>query len=101
MTSTWVDADGPGACHSWRAWGSKEEHDHIMEPGDILSTTCDLNRTSLTTWYHFPVVVKIDGKQLKAKKRKKGWAGWIPKSEDDRHKFQKLAFCPNVSGVGG
>ena len=31
------------------------------------------------------------------KRGKKGWAGWIPKTEDDRQKFQKLALSPNGS----
>ena len=31
--------------------------------------------------------------------RKKGWAGWIPKSENDRLKFQRQALCPGGPGA--
>ena len=57
-------------------------------PRDLRSTTWYLNRTRFRTWDHFPVVVKVEGKELKVKKEKKGLAGWIPESEDERQKFQ-------------
>ena len=58
--------------------------DNIMGPRDLQFTTWYLNKTRLRTWDHFPVVVKIDGKELRVKRRKKGWAGWIPKSRSCR-----------------
>ena len=54
-----------------------------MEPRDLQSTTWFLNRTSLRTWDHFPAVGKLGGKELTVKKGKSGWAGWIPKSDDE------------------
>ena len=97
MTSTWVDADDPGKCHTWCVWGSrirKKQIDYTMVLGDLQSTTWYLNKTKLRIWYHhFPVVVETDGKELRVKKGTE----WIPKSEDERHKFQKLALCPTGS----
>ena len=69
-----MDADDPGECHTWRAWRSrvrKKEIDDIMEPWDLPSTTWYLNRTWLRTWDHFPVVVKIDGKEFRVTKGRK------------------------------
>ena len=51
----------------------------------------------MRTWNHFPKVVKTDAKELKVKKEKKGWAGWIPKSDEERQKFQESALCPTGS----
>ena len=73
-----------------------------MGPRDLQPTTQYLKRTRLRTWDRFPVVVKIDGKELRVKKGKKGWAGWIPKSEDEKQKFQEYwsptdaALCMSV-----
>ena len=39
------------------------------------------------------MVVKTDEKELRVRKGKKGWAGWIPKSEDDSLKFQRWTLC--------
>ena len=64
---------------------------------DLQSRTWSLNKTRMRTWDHFPVVVKIDGRELRVKKGKKGWAGWVPKSEDERQKFQELVLCPDGS----
>ena len=75
----------------------KKQIDCIMGPCDLQSTTWYFNKTRLRTWDHFPVVVKIDGKELRVKKGKKGWAGWIPKSEGEKLKFQELVLCPNGS----
>ena len=46
----------------------KEQTDYIMEPSDLQSKTSCLNRTWIGTWDHFPVVVKIDGKELRVQK---------------------------------
>ena len=43
------------------------------------------------------MVVHDDRKGLRVKKGKKGWAGWITKSEDDRQKFQDSVLRPSGS----
>ena len=102
MTSTWVDA------------GDVKGNVTRGRPGDIVSERIKLitlwglaifnlrrgivNETRrLRTWDHFPVVVKIDGKESKGKKGKKGLAGWIPKTENDGQKFQEQVLCPAAS----
>ena len=77
VTSTWVDADDPGDCHIWRSRVRKKDIDSIMGPRDLQSATCHLNKTGLRTWDHVPVVLTIDGRELRVKN---GWAGWISKS---------------------
>ena len=70
-----MDAGDPGECHTWRAWGShirKKQTDQIIGPRDLQSTTRHVNRTKTRTWDPVPVVVKIDGKELRVKKGKKG-----------------------------
>ena len=59
----------------------------------LRSTTWYWNEGRLRTWDHFPVVVSIEEKDLRVKKGVKGWAGWIPRSEDERSKFQELVLC--------
>ena len=79
MPSTWTKIDNNG-CHTWRAWGSREckkQYEYIMEPRDLRFTTWYLNKVRLRTWDHFPVVVKIEGKDLRTKNGVKSWAGWI------------------------
>ena len=46
-----------------------------------------LNKVRLRTWDHFPVIVNIEGRDVKTKKVVIGWAGWIPRSEAERSKF--------------
>ena len=90
VTSTWANNDDRGEYHTWRAWGSpvcRKQLDCIMGPRDLRSTTWYLNKMRLRTWDIFPVVVKIDGKDLRPKRGGKGWAGWIPRFEDERIKF--------------
>ena len=41
--------------------------------------------------------VKIDGREMRVRKGKKGWAGWTPVSEDEERKFQELCLCPDGS----
>ena len=56
VTSTWVDAENPGECHMWRAWGSRvrqKELDYIMGPRDLVFTTWFLNKTRIRTRDHF------------------------------------------------
>ena len=38
------------------------------------------------------MVVKIEGKDLRVKKGAKGCAGWIPKSETEKNRFQELVL---------
>ena len=95
MTSTWVKADDPGECHTWRVWGSrirKKQTDCTMEPRDLQSTTWYLNRTSLGTWDNFPVVSKIDGRELRVKKAMNSWARMRNISSE-----KQLLLCPTWS----
>ena len=43
------------------------------------------------------MVVKIDGREMRLKKGKKGWAGWTPVSEDEELQFKELCLCPEGS----
>ena len=85
-----------GKCHTWRAWGSricKKQIDFFMGPRDLHSTTC---------WDHFPVEVKIDGKELRVKMGKKGWARWIDKTEGEKKEVPRIgSLSGRVSGMGG
>ena len=90
--------------HTWRAWGSricKKQLDFFMGPKDIRSTTWYLNRVRLRTWDHFPVITKIEGRQLTTKKRVKGWAGWAPVSEAEKAKFQDRVLRPRSEAAPG
>ena len=89
--------------HTWQAWRSRNRKkllDHIMGPRDLRSTTRYLNRVRLRPWNHFPVLVKIEGKDLRVKKGAKGWAGWIPKSEAEKNRFQELVLPSSDGRVG-
>ena len=68
----------------------QEQIDFFMGPRDLQSATWCLNRTRLRTWDHFPVVVKIDGKELRGKKEKQSWARWFPKSEDEKTEVPRI-----------
>ena len=46
---------------------TKKQLDYIMGPKDIRSTTWYLNQVKLRTWDHFPVVTRIEGRELKTK----------------------------------
>jgi endonuclease/exonuclease/phosphatase family metal-dependent hydrolase len=77
VTSTWADEGNDHEHHTWRAWGSrvrKKQLDYIMGPEDLRCTTWYLNKVRLRTWDHFPVVVKIEGRELATKKGVKGWS---------------------------
>ena len=39
------------------------------------------------------MITKIEGRELKTKKRVRGWAGWAPVSEAEKAKFQELVLC--------
>ena len=104
VTSTWTNNEDNGEFHTWRAWRSlvrKKQLDYVMGPKDIRSTTWYLNRVRFRTWDHFPVITKIEGRELKTKKRIKRWAGWVPVSETEKAEFQELVPCPrSVHGEG-
>ena len=98
VTSTWTNNDDNCESHTWRARRSrvcKKQLDSFVGPKDLRSTTWFLNKVRLRTWDHFPVVVKIEGKELRTKKGVKGWAGWNPASEVQKSKFQELVLCPS------
>ena len=42
----------------------------------------------------------MEGKELKVMKGKEGWAGWIPKSEEEQLKFKKQVYVQMVLGFG-
>ena len=97
VTSTWTNNEDDREFHTWRARGSgvcKKQLDHIMGPKYIRSTTWYLHQVRLRTWDHFPVITRIEGPELKTKKRVKGWARWTPVSEAEKAKFQEAVLCP-------
>ena len=65
-----------------------------MVPRDLISTTWYLNKTRIRTWDHFPVLVKIEEREMRVRKGKKGWAGWTPVSYVEEKKFQEHCLCP-------
>ena len=74
QSSTWTNIEDNRKFHTWRAWGSranKKQLDYIMGPKDIRSTTWYLNQVKLHTRDHFPVITRIEGRELKTKKRVK------------------------------
>ena len=95
VTSTWTNNEDNREFHTWRAWGSrvrKKQLDYITGPKDTHSTTWHLNQVRLRTWDHFPVITRIEGRELKTKKRVTGWAGRMPVSEAEEAKFQELVL---------
>ena len=88
--------DDPGDCHSGDPVSERSKLTYFMGLRDLQSTTWCLNKTRMRTWYHLPVVT-IDGRELWVKMEKKGWAGWTPKSEDERLKSQEIVLFPKVS----
>ena len=79
VTSTWSDTDGRGDCHTWRAWGSRIREKQIVDNfWTSRSSFCDVV-SGLHTWDHFLVVVRIDGKELRTRRRvrKAGRAGFL------------------------
>ena len=73
---------------------------NIMGPRDLVVKTWYLNKTRICTWDHFPVVVKIEGREMRVRKGKKGWACWTPVSEDVERIFQELCLCPEGLAAG-
>ena len=94
MTSTWVSCDRQGELHTRRKWrkrGVKKHIDYIMGPRDLL------NKGRLGAWDHYPVVVKVEGKELKLVQGENGWAGWVSNTEEERRKLKTQVFCPEGS----
>ena len=59
-----------------------------MGPRDLHSTTWYLNKVRLRALDHFPVVVNIEGKDLRTKKGVKGRASWIQSLRKRRTSFK-------------
>ena len=36
----------------------------------------------------------VGGRELKQVKGRKGWAGWMPRSEEETKKFRSRVICP-------
>ena len=92
-----MDAENLGECHTWRAWGSrdrKKQLDYVMGPRHLVSTTWYLNKTRIRTWDHFPVVVKIEGREMRVRKGKKGGRVGPQFQTDEERKFKELCLCP-------
>ena len=39
------------------------------------------------------MITKVEGRELKTKRRVKGWARWAPVSETEKAKFQAIVLC--------
>ena len=40
------------------------------------------------------MITRVEGREIRTKKRVKGWVGWTPVSEGEMVKFQELVLCP-------
>ena len=95
-TSTWTNNEDSREFHTWRAWGSRgrqKQLDYIVGPKNLRSVTWYQNQVRIRTWDHFPVITRVEGREIRTKKRVKGWAGWTPVSEGEAVKFQELVLC--------
>ena len=63
-----------------------------MGPKNLRSVTWYLIQVRIRTWEHFPVITRVEGREIRTKKRVKGWAGWTPVSEGEMVKFQELVL---------
>ena len=61
-------------CNVTSIWTNNEDNREFHTKG-VRSATWYLNRVRLRTWDFFPVFTKIEGRELKTKRRIKGWAG--------------------------
>ena len=67
---------------------------HYGAQGDVCASTWYLNKTRIRTWDLFPVIVKIEVKEVKMTKGKKCWTGWTPVSKTEEGQFQEFCSCP-------
>ena len=65
-----------------------------MGPKNLRSVTGCLNQVRIRTLDHFPVITRVEGREIRTKKRVKGWAGWTPVSQGEMVKSQELVLCP-------
>ena len=97
VTSTWTNNEDSREFHTWRAWrswGRKKQLDSAQK--NLRSVTWYLNQARIRTWDHFPVITTVEGREIRTKKRVKGWVGWTPVSEGEMAKFQDLCSTPEV-----
>ena len=95
VTSTWMNIEDSREFHTWRAWGSrgrKKQLDCILGPRNLRSETWHLDQVRFRTWDHFLVITRVEGQEIRTKKRVKGWAGWTPVSEGEMAKLQELVL---------
>ena len=52
-----------------------------------------LNKARLRTWDRYPVWAKTEGRELKQARKRKGWAGWVPNTKEERGKFKTRIAC--------
>ena len=76
MTSTWTNTEDNPRVSTRGELGdhgpAKKQLDYTMGPRDIRSTAWYLNQVRLRTRDHFPVITRIEGRELKTKKCVKG-----------------------------
>ena len=90
VTSTWTNNEDSRDFHTWRAWGSrgrKKQLDYILGPRNLRSETWYLNQVRIRT-----LITRVEGQEIRTKKRVKRWAGWTPVSEGDVAKLQELVL---------
>ena len=68
--------------------------DCIMGTRDLKFKTWYLNKVRLRAWDHYPVVGKVEGKEVRQVQGKEGWAGWVPNTEEERQKFKTRVLRP-------
>ena len=87
VTSTWTNNEESHEFHTRWAWGSrgrKKRLDVFMSPKDLHCTNWYLNQARIRTWDHFPVIIKVEGREIRTKRRVKGWAGRAPVSDAEK-----------------
>ena len=68
-----------------------------MEPRDLVSTTWYLNER-MRIWYHFPVVVKIEVREMRVKRGKKRGERVGPQSQKMRSRNSEISdLCLDAS----